>query len=481
MADCSSASWTGPTRRARPPSKSWSAATGRWSWRPAGAVLRDDHAADVAFQATFLVLARRASTVRDRDRLGPWLVRTSRRIALGIRRDAARRAARERGWANVDAVAAPTEADLIAVEAATSIRAEVERLPEADRRPIELTYWQGKSYEEAAMLLSRPVGTIRSRLARARARLKGRLTRQGWAPALAAIGGASSAREASTRPPEAWIRQTVHAATKLGGGISAAVEAGAVPGSVAALVVGELATMSMFPWKTAAVLILAGGALTTGVLVRDRQVPAAPPDDSDRATAAFDPPSRPTPPSRAASRLEAEADTKVGSSLKNGGVEEGEGDSPNTWSRGADVPGVTYLWSRDTARGGKASLALKKVAPRYFPIAQWFQQVPREGDAPRLKVSAWVKAERATKAILDAQFIDADGQGTHAWAAYIGSKRDGDPPADHDWRRYEGVVAIPPGTKAIRIAPQIYGPGSVWFDDLAAEYTDALATDPTAP
>ena len=49
---------------------------------------------------------------------------------------------------------------------------------------------------------------------------------------------------------------------------------------------------------------------------------------------------------------------------------------------------------------------------------------------------------------------------------------------NHDWKRYEGVVAIPEGTKQILIATQIYGPGTVWFDDLDAEYTDDPAPDP---
>jgi hypothetical protein len=107
--------------------------------------------------------------------------------------------------------------------------------------------------------------------------------------------------------------------------------------------------------------------------------------------------------------------------------------------------------------------------------------VDHRGKGPRLKVSAWVKADRVTKAILDAQFLGAGDQWSHAWAAYIGSKQDGDPPANHGWKRYEGVVEIPPGTRQIVIAAQIYGPGQVWFDDFEAEYTDDPKTDPTAP
>jgi RNA polymerase sigma-70 factor (ECF subfamily) len=154
------------------------------------------------------------------------------------------------------------------------------------------------------------------------------------------------------------------------------------------------------------------------------------------------------------------------------------GDTPSAWTKGATIPGVKYLWSRDTGHTGKASLCLKKTAQRYFPIAQWIQKVDQKGDSPRLRVSAWVKADQVTKAILDAQFLDSKGGWSHAWAAYIGPKDPDKPPFTHDWKRYEGVVTIPPGTKQIIIAPQIYGPGTVWFDDLGAEYTHDPATDP---
>jgi dienelactone hydrolase len=148
---------------------------------------------------------------------------------------------------------------------------------------------------------------------------------------------------------------------------------------------------------------------------------------------------------------------------------------------GAAIPGVRYHWDRAVAHQGRASLHLKKTAQRYFPIAQWFQEVKRTGKAPRLKVGAFVKAQKMTKAILDIQFIDGGGESTHHWAAYIGAKEAGDRPATHDWKWYEGVVEIPGGAEKIIVAAQIYGPGDVWFDDLVAEYTDAEATDPTAP
>src|SRR5262249_31910086 len=103
------------------------------------------------------------------------------------------------------------------------------------------------------------------------------------------------------------------------------------------------------------------------------------------------------------------------------------------------------------------------------------------GNAPRLKVSAWVKADHCTKAILDAQFLDGGGKWSHAWVAYIGAKEANDPPATHGWKRYQGVVEIPRGTRQIVLAPQIYGPGTVGCDDREAEYPPDPKTAPPAP
>jgi hypothetical protein len=227
-----------------------------------------------------------------------------------------------------------------------------------------------------------------------------------------------------------------------------------------------------FPWNLITAVLLIGGTATAGAVSLDQRNPerTSPATSEPAAVPA-------TPVAQVVPRTKADAKPM----LTDNGIEEGEGDAPKHWSKDAAIPGVEYIWSRGTAHGGNASLCLKKSARRYFPIAQWSQKVDREGDTPRLKVSAWVKAEDASKAILDARFINGDGKTSHAWVAYIGAKEANDPPVSHDWKRYEGVVAIPPGTKQIVIAPQIYGPGTVWFDDLGAEYTTDPATDPTKP
>jgi RNA polymerase sigma-70 factor (ECF subfamily) len=439
-------------------------------------VLRDDHPAADAFQATFLVLARRAATIRDRDHLAPWLGRVARRIARRCRAEAARRAVRERRLTGNDAQPVLATEDHDGPEVASLVRAEVDRLPELDRRLLQLTYWQGKTYEEAAAVLSWPIGTVRSRLSRVRDRLRGRLTRLGLAPVLAVTGSAGLVQEASaTPPPEALILQTVRAATRSAGGIPAAVEAGVVPVTVAALASGELATMATIPWKSIAVLWLLGGSVTAGVATRALRGPGAGATEPAMPVVASEP-ATPTAP-LASQKVQGQ------SLLTNGGVEEGADDAPKGWTKGAIPPGgtvpeVEYTWSR-LGHTGKASLSLKKTVQRYFPIAQWSQKVEHHGDSPRLKVSAWIKADRVTKAILDAQFLDSKGEWSHAWVSYVGPKEPATRPVTHNWKRYEGIVAIPPDTRQILIAPQIYGPGHVWFDDLAAEYTHDPATDAT--
>jgi beta-lactamase regulating signal transducer with metallopeptidase domain len=139
-----------------------------------------------------------------------------------------------------------------------------------------------------------------------------------------------------------------------------------------------------------------------------------------------------------------------------------------SWHKGPFVEGVEYLIDTQVTRNGHPTLCLKKTAERYFPIAEWIRQVPMpmlEG-ARQLRLSGWVRAEKARKAILDVQFMDANGQWRHQWAAYIGSKNQNEPPVDHDWKRYEGVVDVPEGTREVTIGLQIYGPGTVWFDEV---------------
>jgi RNA polymerase sigma-70 factor (ECF subfamily) len=390
----------------------------------------------------------------------------AKRIARSSRKEAARRAAREARFAANAPIAAPAVVKAEGLEIASLVRTEVDHLSQADQLLLRWTYWQGKTYEEVADLLSWPIGTVRSRLARIRDRLRNRLARRGFAPSVGVTGSASPVNET-------LILKTVRVAIRSATGISAAVEAGAVPATVAALVKGELSAMSLISWKSIAAALILGGSMTAGVAAlalpgSDKGAP----EPGKPAVRSESPATTIVLAAQEKARKESPAKTSL---LTNGSVEEGEKDAPRAWNVGAAIPGVEYLWSR-TGHTGKASLCLKKTAIRYFPIGQWTQEFDRQGTSPRLKVAAWIKADHVTKAILDAQFLDGKGKWSHAWVVYIGAKQPRDRPWTHDWKRYEGIVEIPPDTKQIIIAPQIYGPGQVWFDDLDAEYTEDPAT-----
>ena len=145
--------------------------------------LRDPAAADDAFQNTFLVLVRRAHSVRKRASVGSWLFGVAIRVARRSRRGAARRLARER-----EAAARASRREAESVEGQPGVESElleeIERLPEAYRLPVVLCYLEGLSTEEVARRLGCPKGTILSRLSRARDRLKVSLARRGLAPAI---------------------------------------------------------------------------------------------------------------------------------------------------------------------------------------------------------------------------------------------------------------------------------------------------------
>src|SRR5262249_40490193 len=140
-----------------------------------------------AFQATFLVLIRKAEAIRQRHRLGPWLYGVALRVAKRARHNRSRR--RALALPNGDVVAGEPECDSEQRELRSAVRAEVERLPEKYRAPIVLCYLSGLSHGEVAEQLQWPLGTVRTRIARGRDLLRSRLARRGLGPASALVGG----------------------------------------------------------------------------------------------------------------------------------------------------------------------------------------------------------------------------------------------------------------------------------------------------
>ncbi len=159
-------------------------------------VLDDFSDADDAFQATFLVLARNAASIRDRRFLGRWLYEVAYRIAIRSRTRSAHRRSREKEAAQMSAQADRQEYDPAWNELRPVLHEEVNRLPEKYRDAVVLCYLEGRTNEEAATLLGWPVGTVKGRLSRARELLRSRLTRRGLALSAAFLALSLSKNEA---------------------------------------------------------------------------------------------------------------------------------------------------------------------------------------------------------------------------------------------------------------------------------------------
>lgn len=142
-------------------------------------VLRRDQDAEDAFQATFLVLARKAGTIHNREILGCWLYEVAYRTAIRARERRARSTPRMEIPEVAESHSGPENA-ASRNELRLLLRAEVDGLPAKYRSLVLHTYMEGKSNEQVARLLRCPVGTVKGRLSRARDLLRARLSRRGW-------------------------------------------------------------------------------------------------------------------------------------------------------------------------------------------------------------------------------------------------------------------------------------------------------------
>ena len=183
-------------------------------------LLGDHHHAEDAFQAVFLVLARQARSIRDPDLLGTWLYGVALRTARKARgRLARRRRTEEEGAARQAEARSRRSAEqaLIDREQAEALHREIDRLPGAFRVPVVLCYFEGLTLDEAAHRLRWPAGTLRSRLARAREKLRRGLTRRGVALSTTALAAALAPRSASASVSSLLCDTTTRAAIALRG------------------------------------------------------------------------------------------------------------------------------------------------------------------------------------------------------------------------------------------------------------------------
>ncbi len=217
-----------------------------------------------AFQATFLVLVRKAGSIRNGNLLGNWLYGVAHRVAVRARANAARLRVRELAGVGAEESARSAPDNLDAQDLRQAIDLEVSRLPEKLRKAVVLCYLEGRTHDEAADRLGCPVGTVRSRLARARDLLRTRLTRQGLAPSATLLTGSPLTSElARASVPLPWKVKTVQAAITFAATRSAG--AGMVSATSAALASEIFRSMIMTKFGIVITALAFSGVIAGGI------------------------------------------------------------------------------------------------------------------------------------------------------------------------------------------------------------------------
>jgi RNA polymerase sigma factor (sigma-70 family) len=225
-------------------------------------VLGNEADAEDAFQATFLVLVKKAAAVAQRALVGNWLYGVACNTARKVKAMNGQRRARER---RAGAIPLPDPLGEREQHLHALLDEELSRLPDRYRSPIVLCDLEGKPYREAAQLLGCPLGTLSGRLTRARALLARRLARRGLAVSGAALAVALAPAPASAAVPQALLASSLRAASALAAG-SSLLSAAASP-KVATLTEGVLRMMLLNKLRTvvggllALCLVCAGGIL----------------------------------------------------------------------------------------------------------------------------------------------------------------------------------------------------------------------------
>jgi RNA polymerase sigma factor (sigma-70 family) len=244
-------------------------------FRVCRSILEDEHAAEDAFQATFLVLARKVQSLCVKDSLGGWLHNVAHRVATRARSDAARRRRHELRLAEARGPAWEVMPDRPPSDASAVLSEEIARLPEKYRAPIVLCYLEAMSYATAAGHLGMTEDAVRGRLARARERLRQRLVGRG-VEIPGVLAAYRPANPAAALPPR-LVQTTARAALSLQAG--GAASSGMISRSVVSLCERTCRTMMLTNLR-AAVTALGLGVIAVGAVVS-----AQPPGGSPQQTA----------------------------------------------------------------------------------------------------------------------------------------------------------------------------------------------------
>jgi RNA polymerase sigma factor (sigma-70 family) len=237
--------------------------------------LHQDQDAEDAFQATFLILSRKAATVQKQESLGSWLYGVAHHVATNLKRNLSRRRSHESRSSST--LQADPLASMSVREGQKILHQELARLPEKYRAPLVLCCLESLTRDEAARQLGWPLAKLKNRLEEARKRLRGRLASRGLT-----VGGAFAAsvlceHAASAAIPIVLLDSTVKAATTVAAGGAAA---SVVSAKVAALAEGVVNAMFITKLSVATVLVsgilfvAAAGMLGFHAVAADQ--PAAP-------------------------------------------------------------------------------------------------------------------------------------------------------------------------------------------------------------
>ena len=226
-------------------------------------VVRNLDDADDAFQATFMVLARKARTVRAADSLAPWLFGVARKVSLRASASSQRRGRFLKRLA--EGSREPSREGTSTTETTALIREELERLPRRYQTAVRLCDLDGFSREEAAEALGLPVGTVKSRLSRGRSKLRERLLRRGVSPE---SGCCVPIVLTHTTLPPRLAALTIRAALwEIQNGTAAS---GVAATAAVALTEGTVQAMFMTKIKIGLLVAASAGVFAGGALVRNQ-------------------------------------------------------------------------------------------------------------------------------------------------------------------------------------------------------------------
>jgi RNA polymerase sigma factor (sigma-70 family) len=210
-------------------------------WGLCRRLLRNWHDAEDAFQATFLVLSRRAACIRKQQSLASWLYGVAWRVATRAKTIAGRRCANE---SEAVLMMEPIPLEEVVEDWPPLLHEELNRLPEKYRAPLVLCYLQGKTHATAARELGCPSGSMSHRLTRGRELLRKRLVRRGLTLTAGMLGTALVEKAAATTVPPSLVETTLRSAVlgaavrgTTGSGVAAALLA---EGVIRAMAIAKL-------------------------------------------------------------------------------------------------------------------------------------------------------------------------------------------------------------------------------------------------